>query len=118
MTTFSVSMKPRKIRWDEDEDDDWDMETYLKTTNNSAPKVSDLVSLHIPPSAEEVEFVVEQIVNKRKLQVTPADCRNDDADDDDEDAYEDEDDTSALGPIILFDEQYYQDDAGSDNAER
>jgi hypothetical protein len=109
-------MKPSKVRWDEDEDDDWDMETYLETTDNSAPKVSDLGPLQILPSAEDVEFVVERIENERTIQGTTVEAGNDSDDEtEDEDAYEDED--AASEPGQFSNEQYYQDDAEYDNTE-
>jgi hypothetical protein len=67
---ITLSMKPAKVDWADDPDDEWTLETHLKKTDLSAPKASDFIPLQLTP-ADELESTIERIENKPAPSLTP-----------------------------------------------
>lgn len=55
MSTLTISTKPSKINWADDEEDDFDFETWKSTADTSAPDLSSLPPLQLPSSSPDTE---------------------------------------------------------------
>ncbi|KAF1846432.1 uncharacterized protein K460DRAFT_406637 [Cucurbitaria berberidis CBS 394.84] len=62
MTTATLSNRPsRSFNWADDEEDDFDFESWKATADTSAPSIKDLTPLQLPPSEDESQFTVTKL---------------------------------------------------------